>query len=298
VQIYVRAYEFDKGSWSNWMPITSGQIPNIPYSAAVQFKAVFNAATTNVTKTILETDCCYQEYKDNADIKMSSNLYMSADVIKPANSSAEAIYVSKIFDFGTKVSFGVRGFNTDTDVLYYMAYSNNKADLETNPIWYSVDSSTVITGYRYYRYKIRIPRDEVVNLVYRTLTTPVTTEYVPGAGNFKLDVDYTPHDMEYSFTQNYTNKILFDGNWHIVLQSIKDAIEPQIQAAGFSLDDIVNIEIVPKSDNADLKYDAVTLPKNETAKMIDIFNSWTRFSHWNSSTSQCIIKDFMESRNP
>ena len=284
LDVEVRSYDFDRGMWNEWTPIVSGEVPSIQTSATVQFRANFRPVTTSTIKDSLTIHCSYPDFKENMDEALSRNISLKEDVIKTISGTSDGIYVSKVIDFGTESAMSLTRYNTNGELNYHLACSNNREELESSPNWTLVNDGIKVGGFRYFRYKLTIPPNEALNILYRQESTSFSESSVPAIGNFRVTGQFHPESELRTIQESFTFQIPFDGQWHGVMDSLSDAIEHSVLLAGYTMQDLTDIQITPNSDAVELKYNMITMPRDETAAMIEIFNSWDRFSH--SGTSQ------------
>lgn len=290
--VQLRSYDItqsDNGVWSDWITITSGNGSNLLLdSTVVQFRIIFKPVTTNVFKDFSETKCCQLDYLDDLDINLCENIRLYNDIIQCENLSKPAIVYSNIFDYGSSATMYIETFDNSKGVTLYVAGSNDKNALKTNPSWVRMTGSNKVGKYRYLRYKINMPASAEIYLLYKYINEPVTTAYVPKIGNVKMDFTHIEPDHVYVFSQEFDNIIPFDMEWHEVAESITHLITPIITEAGYNLSDIEDITIDSKDKTSEIIFDQFSTLKNETAKMIDIFNKWKRFSHNTSGIQPAI----------
>lgn len=264
LDVTMRSYNLLLGDWNDWVSVSSGSVPNIERSSVVQFRAILNTVVENSYETVMETDCCWNDYNVNASLKTEPedvqcvNVQYKADYLQLIDNKTKGVYVSKIRDFGTIVEFNIDAYKSSNSVKIFVASSNSKESLSINPIYNPITLQPTSIG-RYIRYKIEIPAGEKVYLVYKKINTLVSKVNRVGIGNFSLDATYIPEDKTYHFTDDYSQKIPFDMNYYPVADSIKEIIEPTVKLAGYELSNITNVVILPKSEDTILDYGVIDI---------------------------------------
>ena len=246
LDVEIRSYDFDRGVWNEWTPVINGEIPSIQASATVQFRVKFKPLTTSTLKDSLTIHCSYPDFKENMDETLSRNISLKEDTIKSIGGTSDGIYVSKVIDFGTESAMSLTRYHTGGELNYHLAYSNNREELESSPNWVLVNDGVQIGGFRYFRYKLTIPPNEALNILYRQESTSFSESKVPGVGNFRVIGQFHPESEARTIQESFTFQIPFDGQWHGVMDNLNDAIEHNVLLAGYTMQELVDIQITPE----------------------------------------------------
>ena len=124
-------------------------------------------------------------------------------------------------------------------------------------------------GYKYYRFRIIIPKNEKVYWVHlsvKTLETEVVLPYIKG---ISMTGSYEPEDITGHFMKLETFKITKDGFYHEVVPQISDYISSEVIEKGFELNNITSIDIKSTNPDVFLLFDTNILNPNPDPSLLN-----------------------------
>ncbi len=260
----VRSYSIETGTWSDWAEFANDSVPNVPLGCAYQVQFTLAASLTNHDKTIDDYLCCYLDWEEYGDLENSTNLVAITDHLQAGPDNGDAIFNSKIIDYGceTTISLDMFASNINNPCELYVAADNsnrNKLLLE-NVVWSKVDKTMTLTS-RYFRYRIVIPYGEKVYWLHMKTLTKESTVLLPYVEQIQMTGDYVPSDTYDSFQEIQAFEITTDGKPHRIFPSIYNIIASDVHAKGFNDNEIHYVRLSSTEHNIHLNYENST--KNE-----------------------------------
>lgn len=243
----------DDGIWSEWIEITNGSGADIIPSSAMQFKIIFKPKTTNVYEDYMELIEDEISLLQDMDADLSENILYENDILQCSNPTKDAVFYSIIDDYGSTSTLRMELYHNQKGAEIYVAGSNDKEALKNSPSWVKMTGTTSVGAYRYLRYKIEMPINSEVYLAYKFINAPVTTCYIPKFGELEMNFTHIEPDRFYKFTEDYDAKIPFDTKWHTINENVQNSITYIITEAGFSVDDIENLDIFSNDMTSEMR---------------------------------------------
>jgi len=263
----VRSYSIENGAWSEWTSFANDSVPNVPLSCAYQVQFTVAASTTNNPKSLEDYLCCYLDWVDDGDTPNHTNCVTITDHLQAGPYESDGIFNSKIIDFGceTTISLDIFASNLKHDCTLYIATESTNKDrlLLENIIWTRADSNTTVTT-RFLRYRIVIPYGEKVYWLHKKIITKETSVLLPYIEEISMSGDYEPVDTYDTFQEIQSFEITTDGNQYQVFPSIYDIISGDVQAKGFTADEIHYVRINSTEHNIQLQYASEVLDEFPT----------------------------------
>ena len=270
LDLYVRSFDLENGTWTEWVEFANGTIPNTLLSNAYQLKTVLSATETHTEYEIDDYLCCYLDWNDYVDNNLSQNIVTITDHITTGIYDTEGIVISKIIQYACLTGISFDMFTTSNKVVMNVAYSNDINDLILENIqWQPMKSTNLDMGYKYYRFKIVIPKDEKVYWVHLSVKTLETEAVLPYIKGISMAGSYEPEDVTGNFMKLETFKITKDGFYHEIIPQIGDYIVSEVIDKGFELTDITSIDIKPTNPDVFLLFDTNILNPNPDPVLLD-----------------------------
>lgn len=252
LELYVRSFDLEEGKWTDWIEFTNNTVPNVVLSSGYQLKTLLSATETHTEYTYDDYLCCYLDWVDYIDDNLSQNIVTITDHITTGTYDSSGIAVSQIMQYACPTGISLDMFTTDNSkVIMNVAYSNDINDMILENIkWKDMSSVNLNMGYKYYRFKIMIPKGEKVYWVHLSVNTLETEAVLPYIKGISMTGSYEPEDITGHFMKLESFKITKDGFFHEVVPQISDYIASDVIEKGFELNEISSIDI--KSTNPDV----------------------------------------------
>lgn len=286
-EIEFRYYDMATYEWSDWIPLQyqgsldttnigsapryQGIDPNtgeettiVALSSAYQLRILMNAVTSDSDYSFEDYLCCYLDWKDDqSEDGNLVNISTIADhMTNGPDLTASGTYVSKIFDYGYEASSYQLGYFEsfyNNRIELYVASSNDTKDLLIeNVIWTKARPALISlreTGLsdpvygRYFRYKIVIPPGEKLYWLRKVFNTKSTVATVPVLQKISFEGEYSPQNLESTFTNTEAFELIADGDEHKIFDNLKDLIGSDIIRRGFTTKDIYMLNISCTTSN-------------------------------------------------
>lgn len=252
LELFVRSFDLEEGKWTEWTPFTNNTVPNTILSCGYQLKTVLSATEQHTEYEWDDYLCCYLDWVDYLDDSVSQNIVTITDHITTGIYNTEGYAISQIIKFACPTGIELDMFTSDSNnVVMNVAYSNDINDLILENIkWQSMSAAKLTMGYKYYRFRIMIPKNEKVYWVHLSVKTLETEAVLPYIKGISMTGYYEPEDITGHFMKLETFKITKDGFYHEVISQISDYISAEVIEKGFELNNITSIDI--KSTNPDM----------------------------------------------
>ncbi len=251
LELYVRSFDLEEGKWTDWVEFTNNTIPNTILSCGYQLKTMLSATEQHTEYEWDDYLCCYLDWKDYIDENLSQNIVTITDHITTGIYNSDGYVISQIIRYACPTGIALDMYASNSNVIMNVAYSNNINDLILENIqWNPITSVNINMGYKYYRFKIIIPKNEKVYWVHLSVKTLQTEAVLPYIKGISMSGSYEPQDITGNFMKLETFKITKDGMYHEVVSQISDYISSEVIEKGFELTDITSIDI--KSTNPDV----------------------------------------------
>lgn len=287
ITVYGRAIN-ENGVWSSWSEIENNTIPNIPASHKVQLKVNFSPVTNNVITDLEEVISNLTDFDKELDSIYSSNVTISNGYIECTSKNDNAIFSSKIFNYYNSTTIKLDTYYTcsNTNESYYLnihvAGSDNYDEILYNPKWILMDGSASVTG-KYIKYRIEFTKNIKVLAIYKYINTLVTTSTVQQINNISFGAEIDGEELvDTSINIDRISEISYNEKEHIVIDNVRETIEPMVTTMGYSVDNIGNITISTTDDDFEIltKENVVDFDKELIS---NIFEGYNRFSNYNST---------------
>lgn len=269
LDLYIRSFNLEAGEWTQWIPFDNDLVPNIVLSSAYQIKVELSATETH---TEIEQDdylCCYLDWVDYIDSGLSKNITTETDHITTGIYDFEGIAISKIIQYGCPSGVMFDMYTSNDNVIMEVAYSNDIDDLILeNAQWHSMSSANLDMEFKYYRFRILIPKGEKVYWVHLTTRTLESEVVLPYIQSIAMSGSHVPVATTRNFMKLETFKIPADGMYHKIISKIGDIIGPEVVAKGFDLTEITKIDIKSMNPNTLLLFDTNILGPNPNPDLL------------------------------
>ena len=270
LELFVRSFDLEEGKWTDWTPFTNNTVPNTVLSCGYQLKTVLSATEQHTPYEWDDYLCCYLDWVDYIDDTVSQNIVTITDHITTGTYNADGYAISKIIQYACPTGISLDMFTTSNKVIMNVAYSNDINDLILENIqWQPMTAVNLNMGYKYYRFRIIIPKDEKVYWVHlsvKTLETEVVLPYIKG---ISMTGSYEPEDITGHFMKLETFKITKDGFYHEVVPQISDYISSEVIEKGFELNNITSIDIKSTNPDVFLLFDTNILNPNPDPSLLN-----------------------------
>lgn len=270
LELFVRSFDLEEGKWTDWTPFTNNTVPNTVLSCGYQLKTVLSATEQHTPYEWDDYLCCYLDWVDYIDDTVSQNIVTITDHITTGTYNADGYAISKIIQYACPTGISLDMFTTSNKVIMNVAYSNDINDLILENIqWQPMTTVNLDMGYKYYRFRIIIPKDEKVYWVHlsvKTLETEVVLPYIKG---ISMTGSYEPEDITGHFMKLETFKITKDGFYHEVVPQISDYISSEVIEKGFELNNITSIDIKSTNPDVFLLFDTNILNPNPDPSLLN-----------------------------
>lgn len=298
IKPYIRAYDLEHNLWSGWIEVKAGYaIEGLPNSNLVQLRFDCHFNQTETTETFTDIYSCAYDFEQLISKEDSTNVETAFDVIRGDNPTKEAIYVTTVMDRGVTVASNFRGRSSHEGLVnYYIATSNDKEVLLTNPQWRHCGGDSFVNEERYVRYKITIPAYEEVYSFKIETKTRTLSEAFARFGNFKLNGRKEGAFRYEECTERFSYTRLNDGKVTSLESSIKPLLESMVTPIGYQFEDIYEFHITSGSSNFELQYDLENTETSLYAKSLtsiinDLHLPLIKFEH-NQATIKGIPQQF------
>lgn len=269
LELYIRSFDVVNGQWTEWAEFINNTVPNT-LSSAYQLKTVLSATEQHTEYQYDDYLCCYLDWVDYVDENLSENIVTITDHITTGIYNSNGIMVSKIIQYGCPTGITLDMFTTSDKVVMNVAYSNDINDLILENIqWQAASSANINMGYKYYRFKLIIPKNEKVYWVHlsvKTLETEVVLPYIKG---ISMTGSYVPENITGQFMKLETFKIPRDGLYHEIVSQISDYVSSEVINKGFALTDITGISIKSMNPDVSLLFDTDILNPNPNPDLLN-----------------------------
>ena len=270
LELFVRSFDLEEGKWTDWTPFTNNTVPNTVLSCGYQLKTVLSATEQHTPYEWDDYLCCYLDWVDYIDDTVSQNIVTITDHITTGTYNADGYAISKIIQYACPTGISLDMFTTSNKVIMNVAYSNDINDLILENIqWQPMTAVNLNMGYKYYRFRITIPKNEKVYWVHlsvKTLETEVVLPYIKG---ISMTGSYEPEDITGHFMKLETFKITKDGFYHEVVPQISDYISSEVIEKGFELNNITSIDIKSTNPDVFLLFDTNILNPNPDPSLLN-----------------------------
>lgn len=298
IKLYIRSYNIDNNSWSDWVLLKNNSVPEIPLSYKIQLQAEFSPIVEYQTGDSIETLSSYNEFYSEYDKDISTNIYLMNGGIQ-AFGGTTGTYYSKILKYETKTKMKLESYYTvnkggpPIKLAIYIAGSDSYDDLSKNPNWKLMDGITYVSG-KYLRYRIDI--QGIVNIVtlYKTLSTTKTIGKPQGIKNIQISVqNYTTEEASKSIYVDKSYSIDFDCNEYVISNDLQNEIEYPIINSGYTINDISDIEIINNDSDVLINMNPLTYNINDS-DINEIFKTWfvsgSHINYWEFNDISKTIK--------
>ena len=270
LELFVRSFDLEEGKWTDWTPFTNNTVPNTILSCGYQLKTVLSATEQHTPYEWDDYLCCYLDWVDYIDDAVSQNIVTITDHITTGIYNSDGYAISKIIQYACPTGISLDMFTTSNKVIMNVAYSNDINDLILENIqWQPMTTVNLNMGYKYYRFRIIIPKNEKVYWVHlsvKTLETEVVLPYIKG---ISMTGSYEPEDITGHFMKLETFKITKDGFYHEVVPQISDYISSEVIEKGFELNNITSIDIKSTNPDVFLLFDTNILNPNPDPSLLN-----------------------------
>lgn len=251
LELYVRSFDLEEGKWTDWVEFTNNTVPNTILSCGYQLKTILSATEYHTEYEWDDYLCCYLDWEDYIDSNLSQNIVTITDHITTGIYESDGYVISQIITYACPTGIALDMYTSSSNVIMNVAYSNDINDLILENVqWNPMTSANINMGYKYYRFKITIPKNEKVYWVHLSVKTLQTEAVLPYIKGISMSGSYEPEDITGNFMKLETFKITKDGLYHEVVSQISDYISSEVIEKGFELSDITSIDI--KSTNPDV----------------------------------------------
>lgn len=255
LNLFIRSFNLDKGEWTDWTSFTNGTIPSTVLSCGYQLKTDLSATETHSEYDTEDYLCCYLDWNEYIDENVSKNIVTITDHITTGNDYGNGTAYSKILQYGCETGLKLDMYASNKNVSLSIAYSNSINDLILENVkWEPYTSTNLNSKYKYYRFKVEIPKDEKVfwiKLNTRTLETEATLPYIK---SISMTGTYTPKSTIGSFMKLETFEIPRDSMYHEIVSAISDYVTAEVIERGFTTDEITKINITSMNPDIILTY--------------------------------------------
>lgn len=297
---YVRAFDLERNIWSGWVAVRPGYaIEGLPSSNMVQLRLDCQVLQSEQTETFTDIYNCAYDFNQLMDMAESINVETTFDVIRGDNPTKEAVYVTHVVDRGIAVAstFSGQSSNRGT-VQYFIATSNDKEVLLTNPQWRHCGGDSFVNEERYVRYKIVIPPyEEVYDFVIQTKTRTLSDVQVR-FGNFQLE---GRKEGAFRYEECY-HRIPYtrfnDGKITMLESSIEPILTEMAEKVGYQFSDIYEFYITSGSANFELQYDLTNPQTSLYAKSVSLTIHDSEVPLIKFEKNQTIIKGLPQQFSP
>ena len=270
LELYVRSFDLENGTWTEWVEFTNNTVPNTLLSCGYQLKTVLSATEKQLEYEEDDYLCCYLDWVDYIDENVSENIVTITDHITTGIYNSNGIAISKILQYACPTRLALDIFASSNKVIMNVAYSNDINDLILENIqWQPMSSISINMGYKYYRFKITIPKNEKLYWVHLSIKTLETEVVLPYIKSISMTGSYEPEDITDHFMKLETFKITKDGLYHEVVPQISDYILSEVINKGFNLEDIASIDIKSTNPNVSLLFNTDILNPNPNPSLLN-----------------------------
>lgn len=270
LELFVRSFDLEEGKWTDWTPFTNNTVPNTVLSCGYQLKTVLSATEQHTPYEWDDYLCCYLDWVDYIDDTVSQNIVTITDHITTGTYNADGYAISKIIQYACPTGISLDMFTTSNKVIMNVAYSNDINDLILENIqWQPMTAVNLNMGYKYYRFRIIIPKDEKVYWVHLSVKTLETEVVLPYIKDISMTGSYEPEDITGHFMKLETFKITKDGFYHEVVPQISDYISSEVIEKGFELNNITSIDIKSTNPDVFLLFDTNILNPNPDPSLLN-----------------------------
>lgn len=270
LELFVRSFDLEEGKWTDWTPFTNNTVPNTVLSCGYQLKTVLSATEQHTPYEWDDYLCCYLDWVDYIDDAVSQNIVTITDHITTGIYNSDGYAISKIIQYACPTGISLNMFTSSNKIMMNVAYSNDINDLILENIqWQPMTTVNLNMGYKYYRFRIIIPKNEKVYWVHlsvKTLETEVVLPYIKG---ISMTGSYEPEDITGHFMKLETFKITKDGFYHEVVPQISDYISSEVIEKGFELNNITSIDIKSTNPDVFLLFDTNILNPNPDPSLLN-----------------------------
>ena len=270
LDLYVRSFNLEKGEWTEWTEFTNNTVPNTILSNSYQIKTVLSATEQHIEYEYDDYLCCYLDWHDYIDDSLSQNIVTITDHMTTDVQDFNGIAISKILKYACPTGLALDMYTSNKQVTMQVAYSNDINDLVLENIqWQPMSSINLDMGYKYYRFKIIIPKDEKVYWVHLSVKTLETEAVLPYIKSISMTGSYEPEDITGHFMKLESFNITKDGLYHEVVSQIGDYISSEVINKGFELTDITSIKIKSTNPEVFLLFDTNILNPSPNPSLLD-----------------------------
>ena len=270
LELFVRSFDLEEGKWTDWTPFTNNTVPNTVLSCGYQLKTVLSATEQHTPYEWDDYLCCYLDWVDYIDDAVSQNIVTITDHITTGIYNSDGYAISKIIQYACPTGISLDMFTSSNKIMMNVAYSNDINDLILENIqWQPMTTVNLNMGYKYYRFRIIIPKNEKVYWVHlsvKTLETEVVLPYIKG---ISMTGSYEPEDITGHFMKLETFKITKDGFYHEVVPQISDYVSSEVIEKGFELNNITSIDIKSTNPDVFLLFDTNILNPNPDPSLLN-----------------------------
>ena len=269
LELYVRSFDLENGEWTDWTEFENNTEPNTMLSSAYQLKAILSATEQHTEYQYDDYLCCYLDWVDYIDENVSENIVTVTDHITTGTYNSNGIAISQIIQYACPTGIILDMFTSNNLTTMNVAYSNDINDLVLENIkWQPMSAAKLDMGYKYYRFKIIIPKNEKVYWVHLTVNTLQTEAVLPYIKSISMTGSYEPESITGHFMKLETFNILKDGLYHEVVPQISDYISSEVIKRGFELTDIESIDIKSTNPDITLLFDTDILKSNPDPSLL------------------------------
>lgn len=270
LELYIRSFDLENGVWTEWVEFTNNTVPNTLLSCGYQLKTVLSATEKQLEYEEDDYLCCYLDWVDYIDENVSENIVTITDHITTGIYNSNGIAISKILQYACPTGLALDIFASSNKVIMNVAYSNDINDLILENIqWQPMSSVNINMSYKYYRFKIIIPKNEKLYWVHLSIKTLETEVVLPYIKSISMTGSYEPEDITDHFMKLETFKITKDGLYHEVVPQISDYILSEVINKGFNLEDIASIDIKSTNPNVSLLFNTDILNPNPNPSLLN-----------------------------
>ena len=270
LELFARSFDLEEGKWTDWTPFTNNTVPNTVLSCGYQLKTVLSATEQHTPYEWDDYLCCYLDWVDYIDDAVSQNIVTITDHITTGIYNSDGYAISKIIQYACPTGISLNMFTSSNKIMMNVAYSNDINDLILENIqWQPMTTVNLNMGYKYYRFRIIIPKNEKVYWVHlsvKTLETEVVLPYIKG---ISMTGSYEPEDITGHFMKLETFKITKDGFYHEVVPQISDYVSSEVIEKGFELNNITSIDIKSTNPDVFLLFDTNILNPNPDPSLLN-----------------------------
>lgn len=269
LELYVRSFDLENGTWTDWTEFENNTVPNTMLNSAYQLKAILSATEEHTEYQYDDYLCCYLDWIDYIDENVSENIVTVTDHITTGTYNSSGVAVSQIIQYACETGIVLDMFTSDDSVTMNVAYSNDINDLILENIkWQPMSAVNINMGYKYYRFKIIIPKNEKVYWVHLSVNTLKTEAVLPYIKSISMTGSYEPEAITGHFMKLETFNITKDGLYHEVVPQISDYISSEVIKRGFELTDIESIDIKSTNPDVTLLFDTDILKSNPDPSLL------------------------------